>query len=85
MTDKNVQDVELDDNDVVEAHDPKNAEQQSVDSVKAAEKAGPTAKSRKGDKSNSEPMPKSKAGMINAGYEYMSSLKTEELAVLWMK
>ncbi len=82
MTDKNVQDVELDDNDdVVEAHDPKNAEQQSVDSVKAAEKAGPTAKSRKGDKSNSEPMPKSKAGMINAGYEYMSSLKTEELAV----
>ena len=81
MTDYNVQDVELDDNDVVEAHDPKNAEQQSVDSVKAAEKAGPTAKSRKGDKSNSEPMPKSKAGMINAGYEYMSSLKTEELAV----
>lgn len=81
MTDKIDQDVELDDNEVVEAHDPKNAEQQSVDSVKAAEKAGPTAKSRKGDKSNSEPMPKSKAGMINAGYEYMSSLKTEELAV----
>ena len=82
MADKFNQDVELDDNeDVVEAHDPKNAEQQSVDSVKAAEKAGPTAKSRKGDKSNSEPMPKTKAGMINAGYEFMSSLKTEELSV----
>lgn len=82
MADKFNQDVELDDNeDVVEAHDPKNAEQQSVDSVKAAEKAGPTAKSRKGDKSNSEPMPKTKAGMINAGYEFMSSLKTEELGV----
>lgn len=81
MTDKNVQDVELDDNDVVEAHDPKNAEKQSVDSVKAAEKAGPTAKALKGSKSNSEPMSKSKAGMINAGYEYMSSLRTEELAV----
>lgn len=81
MTDKK-QDVELnDDNEVKEAHDPKNAEAQSVASVQSAEKAGPTAKARKGDKSNSEPMPKTKAGMINAAYQQMSSMKKEDLAV----
>ena len=49
------QDVELDDETVEEAHDPKNAEQQSVD---AADKAGDVTKqapARKGDKKNSEP------------------------------
>lgn len=51
------QDVELDE-EIEEAHDPKNAETQSVASVDAAEKKGPKAKGRKGDKSNSEPMPK---------------------------
>jgi hypothetical protein len=67
MADENYQNVDLDDdNDVVEAHDPKNAEQQSIDSVSAAAKAGPTAKGRKGDKSNSEPMQKAKAGMAMA-------------------
>jgi hypothetical protein len=45
------QDVELDE-EIEEAHDPKNAEAQSVDSVKAAEGKAPTAKKRKGDKSN---------------------------------
>ena len=53
------QDVELnEDENVVEAHDPKNAEDQSVDSVKKAENAGKTAPKRKGDKSNSEKMEK---------------------------
>lgn len=45
------QDVELnEDENVVEAHDPKNAEEQSVASVKSAEGAGKTAAKRKGDK-----------------------------------
>jgi len=48
------QDVELEieDNEVEieEAHDPKNAETQSVASVKSAEGAGKTAPKRKGDK-----------------------------------
>lgn len=57
------QDLELDDDEnVVEAHDPKNAEEQSIASVKSAEGAGKTATKRKGDKSNSEPMAKGKAG-----------------------
>tara|TARA_R110000803_G_scaffold49410_3_gene102662 strand:+ start:6039 stop:6983 length:945 start_codon:yes stop_codon:yes gene_type:complete len=62
MTDQVDQDVVLDE-EIEEAatHDPKNAEAQSVASVDAAEKKGPKAKSRKGDKSNSEPMQKAPA------------------------
>lgn len=57
------QDVELnEDENVVEAHDPKNAEEQSVASVKSAEGAGKTAAKRKGDKTNSDKMEKGKAG-----------------------
>jgi hypothetical protein len=51
------QDVELDD-EIEEAHHPKNAEQQSIDSVTKAVAAGKTATPRKGDKKNSEPMGK---------------------------
>lgn len=57
------QDAELDDDEnVVEAHDPKNAEEQSIASVKSAEGAAKTATKRKGDKSNSEPMGKRVTG-----------------------
>jgi len=55
MTDQVNQDIELDDDEnVVEAHDPKNAEDQSVKSVESAEDAGKTAPARKGDKKNSD-------------------------------
>ena len=55
MTDQVNQDIELDDDEnVVEAHDPKNAEEQSVAATKAAEGAGKTASARKGDKKNSD-------------------------------
>ena len=55
MTDQVEQDIELnDDENVVEAHDPKNAEDQSVSATKAAEGAGKTAAKRKGDKKNSD-------------------------------
>lgn len=65
MANNNYQDDELDDNeDVVEAHDLKNAEKLSIGSIKTSENAGPTAKARKGDKRNSEAAPKTKAGMI---------------------
>lgn len=47
------QDVELDE-EIEEAHDPKNAEQQSVDSVSKAAGAGPKAKARKGDKNGKD-------------------------------
>ena len=81
------QDVELhdDDNEVVEeAHDPKNAEAQSVASVDKAGDATATAKKRKGDKGKQDPMPKmpgTKAGMMNAAYNHMSSMNKEDLKV----
>ena len=54
MTDQ-VQDQEVElDEEIEEAHDPKNAEAQSIASVDAAEEKGPKAKARKGDKSNSQ-------------------------------
>ena len=52
------QDVELEEENVEEAHDPKNAEAQSVASVQSAEDKGPKAKARKGDKKNSDKMAK---------------------------
>ena len=61
MTDQVDQDVVLDE-EIEEAHDPKNAEAQSVASVDAAEKKGPKAKGRKGDKSNSQPSELKTAG-----------------------
>ena len=79
MTDENQiedQDIELhdDENEIVEkmAHDPKNAEDQSVKSVDDAENAGgsaplptsPGATAKHNTKK--DPMPKTKAGMINA-------------------
>lgn len=55
MTDQVNQDIELnDDENVVEAHDPKNAEEQSIAATKKAEDAGKTATARKGDKKNSD-------------------------------
>ena len=69
MTDKEItenQEEELHDevteDEVVEAHDPKNAESQSVDSVDKAGDATGTAPKRKGDNTKKEPMPKTKAG-----------------------
>ena len=81
MANTNDQDVELDDNeDVVEAHDPKNAEKQSIGSMKTSERAGPTAKALKGSKSNSEAAPKTKAGMISVAHDLMSEMSAEKLS-----
>jgi hypothetical protein len=90
MTDrKKEQDVELDiennDVEIEEAHDPKNAEAQSVASVDKAAGTGKTAPKRTGDKSNSEPMPKTKAGMVNAMYNKMSGMKKEQLTAAYSK
>ena len=75
------QEVELDEAAEVvdEAHDPKNAEAQSVASVDAAGDATKAAPKRKGDKSNSEPMPKTKAGMVNAMYGKLQAMKKTDL------
>lgn len=80
------QEVELDDNDVVEeAHDPKNAEAQSVASVDKAGETTSQAPARTGDKKNSEPMPKTKAGMINAMHGMMTGMKKDKLMAAYGK
>jgi len=87
------QDIELhdDDNEVVEeamAHDPKNAEAQSVASVDKAGDATGSAPKRKGDQTKKDPMqkaPSTKAGMINAAYMKMSKMKKEDLASMYGK
>lgn len=80
------QDVELDEE--IEAHDPKNAEAQSIASVKSAEGKGKTAKEPGGKGGTAEPMqklPGTKAGMINAMYMKASKMKKEELAGMYSK
>ena len=94
MTDENQiedQDVELHDevteDEVMEmaTHDPKNAEAQSVASVDKAGDATGTAPKRKmaggtaADNTKQDPMPRTKAGMINAMYKEMSRMKKDKL------
>ena len=70
------QDVELTENNenVVEAHDPKNAEDQSVDSVDKADDAVKPA-----------PVPKTKAGMVNAMVQKMGKMKKPDLMAAYEK
>lgn len=94
MTDQYTEDQEIElydevenEDEVVEegTHDPKNAEAQSVASVDAAGDKTGTAKKRKGDNTKKDPMPKSKAGMINAAYNHLSKMKKEDLSVALSK
>ena len=86
MTDENQieedQEVDLhDDNDVVEeAHDPKNAEAQSVAATDKAGEATKKAPARKGDNTKQDPMPKTKAGMMSAAVGAMQSMSKEKLS-----
>jgi len=77
------QEVELhdDENEIMEAqgHDPKNAEAQSVSSLAKADDMVKKAPARKGDQSKQDPMPRTKAGMINAAYTKLSGMKKEQL------
>lgn len=88
--------VELhdDENDIVdEAHDMKNAEIQSIDSVSKAGRTTKKMPARRGDKYNTEPMqkapdekvtgPKSKIVMANDMYNKMSKMTKEELEVIY--
>lgn len=77
------QGVELDDEiEFEEAHDPKNAEQQSIASVAAAAAKSKQAPARKGDKKNSDPMVKvtaKEAADINVTFnDEMNSLVESE-------
>jgi len=80
------QNIELrDEQEVAEGHDMKNAEAQSVAATDKAADATSKAPARKGDNSNSEPMPKTKAGMINAMYGKLNAMKKMELQAAYGK
>jgi hypothetical protein len=87
MSEEYLDNVELhdEDNQVEEGHDMKNAEAQSVASVDKASEPGKKAKARKGDNTKQDPMPKTKAGMINAMYTKMAGMKKEDLALAYSK
>ena len=68
---------------VVEGHDMKNAEPQSVASVDKAAGSTSQAPARKGDKKNSDPMPKSKGAMINAMYSKLSGMDKKALSAAY--
>lgn len=84
--DQIIDQVELHDEDVVEeAHDPKNAEAQAVAAADAAGDATGSAPSRKGDNTTQEPMPKTKAGMLNAMMTHAGKMKKDDLQAMYKK
>jgi len=89
MTDKEIienQEEELHDevtDEVVEAHDPKNAEAQSIAAVDKAGDATGSAPKRKGDQTKKDPMPKTKAGLIAAMVGHMQGKDKKSLMQMY--
>ena len=82
-----VQDQELHDevtDEVVEeAHDPKNAEAQSVAATDKAGEATGSAPKRKTDQTKQDPMPKTKAALMSKMVERMSGMNKEALMAMY--
>lgn len=89
MTDKEIvedQDVELheDENEIMdEAHDPKNAEAQSIAATDKAADATGSAPKRKGDQTKKDPMIKTKAGMIAAMVGKMQGMNKQAITAMY--
>lgn len=93
MSDKIDQDIELQDElvedvealeneenlDEAKGHNPETAEADSLASVDQAADSTKQAPARKGDKKNSDPMPKTKAAMLQAAYQKMSKMNKNEM------
>ncbi len=81
MTDEN-QEVELHDDvadEVVEAHDPKDAEAASVAAADKADDGIKAAPKRKGDNTKQDPMPKTKSAMMASAVAIMQNMNKEKL------
>ena len=95
LDDEDEDEVEVDEDEddedveeVDEAHDPKNAESQSVASVDKAEGATGSAKKRKGDNSKQDPMvklPKTKAAAVADVNTAMAKMSKEDVMKLYGK
>ncbi len=87
MTDINQEDhdIELheDENEVMEAHDPKNAEAQSIVAVDKAGEATGSAPKRKGDNTKQDPMPKTKAALIAGMVGKMQGMNKADLSAMF--
>lgn len=82
--DQNVDLPEVDESiEEAKGHDMKNAEAQSIASVDHAEDGTKKAPARKGDNTKQDPMPKTKAGMINAMYGKISGMKKDQLTAAY--
>ena len=79
------EDVNLDEQEVAEdatpdmSYDKKGEEGKALAATDKAAKGGKTAPARKGDKKNSEAMPKSKAGIVSDMYNHLNDMSKEEL------
>lgn len=77
-------DLDLEDeDDLDEGHDPVNAEEHSVDSVDKAAKTGPSARKRKGDKSNSMTRDTVNKGIVRELYDRLNSMSKEDLRAIY--
>lgn len=85
------QNVELpvdEDNQIEEASAQKMPVGTEADSIASVDKTDDTVKkapSRKGDTGKQDPMPKTKAGMLNAMYGKMSGMKKDQLTAMYNK
>ena len=61
------------------SYDKKGEEGQALAATDKAAKSGKKAPARKGDKGSSEPMPKSKAGIVSDMYNHLNDMSKEEL------
>jgi len=64
---------------------PVGTEADSIASVDKTDDSVKKAPSRKGDQTKQDPMPKTKAGMINAMYAQMSGMKKDQLMATYSK
>lgn len=64
---------------------PVGTEADSIASVDKTDDAVKKAPSRKGDNTKQDPMPKTKAGMINAMYAQMSGMKKDQLTAAYKR
>ncbi len=84
VTDEIVEQQELAPKGKGKAHDPDNAPAQAAAAASAAADATKKTSAPGGDKP-AEPMPKTKAGMINAMYGKMNAMKKDELQAQYKK
>ena len=85
MSEENIE-VTLDEQEVPDmSYDKKGEEGPALAATDKAAKSGKKSPARKGDKSNSQPMPKSKAGIVSDMYNHLNDMSQEELQDAYTK